>query len=438
MSKTAKTLKILLVHTSYLQSAGEDKVVNEELSLLSKRHEVSQFIRSNEEMLKLPSWKQALKTIWNREAAKSLKKLLYEFQPDIIHVHNTFPLLSPAVFFSMLRWKKHCEKRLNKKTAVVYTLHNFRLICPQASLTRNGKLCQQCIDSGSFAPALQNKCFRQNRKMTWVLVSMLRLHHHLKTWHKAVDAFLYLNESQKKLYIRQGFPSEKFYHKPNFVFDPFRKLPANLHFIEYKELKDTCHFVFIGRLTSEKGLRLIMAAKRRLKEYGFLNREVAITIIGEGDLQNSLREEAGELKITVMDYQAPAVIERILKSQHFLLFPSIWYEGMPMIMLEAMSQGLPPIAYDLGFSSEIIEHQKNGLLLPFFRSEAAARKLDLQQVYSEDELAEKLAETIKEACGISSERYHFLSIAARKTYEEHFTPQNNIKFIENIYNKLLS
>ena len=216
----------MLVHCEYLQRGGEDQLVEWETRLLETEYRLVRFIRSNRELLQYSRLRQAQKTIWNRELCRELSIALQQHQPEIVHVHNTFPLFSPAIFWTLGRWKR-TQKRRGHKVRIVMTLHNFRLHCAQASLMRPQKngasLCQKCFQRSFFGgflrffPAVRFRCYRRSLAMSLVMAFMLGLHSALRTWHRNVDCFIYLNAAQKKLLTKVGFPKEKFVYKPNFL-----------------------------------------------------------------------------------------------------------------------------------------------------------------------------------------------------------------------------
>ncbi len=474
-------LKVLQVHCEYLQEGGEDKVVREEAALLKRGYELSRFIRPNGELLDKSPLRQLFKAIWNREVCASLQQCLSQYDPDVIHVHNTFALLSPAVFRVLGRWKRR-RQRQGKHTKILYTLHNFRLHCPQASLMRplrakgriiGHELCQRCFAAGHFGPAVRSRCYRDSWAMTWAVACMLTVHKYLKSWQKNVDHFIYLNSTQKNLLSRVGFPEEKFIYKPNFLSLPATQMDRACDV--GPKLEKTFRLLFAGRLSEEKGLRVLLAAMRQLRNDCGVGRDIELRIAGDGPLKNELQEfiaahsvaatssgqcrlqargkdsqpqgpeqspqqvsqqvpqQVSRIKIEYLGRMSQASLEREFQRCHFLILPSIWYEGMPMTILEALAAGRPVISFCLGASAELLHHQVNGILAAFFRNPQAQRELRLSDAYSNEELIQNISAAIKAAASMDQECYDQMCRAARSRFLQDFTAERNLELLRNIY-----
>ena len=440
--------KVLLLHCEYLQKGGEDKVVAEEKTLLARHYEVLSFIGSNAELLSLNRFQQFLKMVWNRSLCRELQLFLQQHGPDIVHVHNTFLLFSPAVFITLGRWK-----RCHKGFRIVMTIHNFRLHCPQACLMRpNGHnhtsrvatLCQRCFSVGHFWPAIRSRCYQGSLAMTVATVLMLMLHKKLGTWHKNIDKFVYLNTTHKKLLTQVGFPVEKFVYKPNFLFDHWAFSPP-------QSLTDSLRLMFIGRLSEEKGLRILLAAIQNLQQATYpiglaSKRRIEIGIAGSGPLEQELKglitafeqeqrhkPPMPKLCIQHLGYLDYEQMYKAIKGSHFLVFPSIWYEGMPMVLVESLAIGRPVISFRLGACAEMLTHNVNGILLPFFSNLHAEYELDLAQTHSHQILAQYLSTAIQDATCMTTEQYQQMCHAARASFESHYTAERNLKLFQSIY-----
>ncbi|WGK70039.1 glycosyltransferase family 4 protein [Candidatus Haliotispira prima] len=472
--------KLLLLHCEYLQKAGEDRVVEEESALLEQHYHLLRFIRSNEELLEMNRLTQLKKMIWNQALCNELQQFLQQHEPDIIHVHNTFPLFSPAIFRVLGRWKKRLWKQ-GKQVKIVMTLHNFRLHCPQASLMRplrrkgkviGRKLCQRCFAKGGlskfpglgFVSALRSRCYRDSLSMTWAMVGMLSLHRRLRSWHDNVDIYIYLNSAQKTLLSRVGLPEEKFVYKPNFLAETIEtQAEEEVYTAETPELNNSFRLLFAGRLSEEKGIRILLSCMTKLrKEYG-ISRNIELHIAGDGPLRPELEsfiedyESAGwptsgssanaagssslrmtreghpQISIRYLGKLDKDALQNEMKWAHFLLLPSIWYEGMPMILLESLAQGRPVLGFRLGANAEVLHHQENGILAPFFLDAQAERGLHLSRTYSPDGLVQNLTAAITEANVINQERYCQMCRAARKSFETHYTARKNLGILQTIY-----
>ena len=436
--------KVLLLHCEYLQKAGEDKVVTEEGALLEKHYHVLRFIRSNEELLLCSHFKQLLKMVWNRKLCGELRQFLQQHEPDIIHVHNTFPLLSPAVFQTLGRWKRQCQRQ-GKLVRIVLTLHNFRLHCPQASLMRplrleggsGSKLCQRCFSAGNFRPALRSRCYRGSLARTWAIALMLTLHKKLGTWRNNVDKFIYLNTAQRVLLTRVGLPDKKFTYKPNFLAADWISWPP-------PEIGKSFRLLFVGRLSEEKGLRILLDTIWNLRHSCDIGRNIELRIAGDGPLQQELEDFVATFSqedkmpggYTLLEYLGclgPTALHKAMRESHFLVLPSLWYEGMPMTLLESLAVGRPTISFRLGAYREILEHQVNGILVPFFSDPLAEQELYLQQAYPYQSQILLLSSAIKEACAMDQKRYNQMCRAARASFEQNYTAKRNLEMLRLIY-----
>ena len=241
-------MKVLLVHNFYGSTApsGEGQVFNAEKALLlSRGHEVEEFTRHSDEIRAKGfsgTIQGALATPWNPWMARALQKKVESFRPDVVHVHNTFPLISPSIFHA-----------IGHRAARVLTLHNYRLFCPAAIPMRQGRVCTDCLDSHSAWPALQHGCYRDSRLATLPLAVSVGLHRQLGTWKNQVDAFITLSDFQRKLMTESGLPAARVHVKPNF----YPGLPPVISWHERAP-----YVVFAGRLGAEKGLVNLLRAWR--------------------------------------------------------------------------------------------------------------------------------------------------------------------------------
>lgn len=272
-------MKILLIHNYYGSSApsGENTVFESELDLLrSNGHQVIPYTRHSDEIRRQGIWgmmKGALSTPWNCFAVQKLRRVLAAEKPDVMHVHNSFPLFPPGIF--------HAAG--GTTTATVLTLHNYRSFCAAGIPMRDGKPCTLCLDQESVLPALRYGCYRQSRLATLPMALMIALHRRLHTWTRHVDAFIALTEFQRARLVDAGLPEAKVYIKPHFYPNP----PVPLSWNE-RENK----VVFVGRLGNEKGVRFLLEAWKVWPDAPVLE------IIGEGPEGNLLRHEVARIGLT--------------------------------------------------------------------------------------------------------------------------------------------
>lgn len=333
-------MKIIHIHNYYLQPGGEDQVFKNETRLLEEYgHEVFRYTRHNSELSGWSGVKIAINTIWNHEVYKTIDQLLNEINPDVCHIHNTFPLISPSVYFAC---KKH-------NIPVVQRLPNYRLICPGAFLLRDGKICTDCLGKRFPWPGVIHACYRGSVAQSFVVFMMLSIHRILKTWQKKININVALNKYGYELFVRGGIPAEKIIISPNFV-DPDPEPEPNNQPGDYA--------LFVGRLSKEKGLNTLLDAWKMLTG-------IPLQIIGDGPLMTGLTERIRRENIDNVELLGRKSHDEtiaILKKARVLIFPSEWLETFGLGIIEAFACGVPVIASKQKTIEEIVEHDVNGLL----------------------------------------------------------------------------
>jgi glycosyltransferase involved in cell wall biosynthesis len=341
-------MKILLVHNFYGSSApsGENTVFEAERELLkSHGHTVIEFTRHSDEIRARGLTGKiigALSTPWNSFSLRKLRTLIKNEKPDIMHVHNFFPLISPSVF--------HAAKATG--TATVFTLHNYRIFCAAGIPMRDGAVCTECIDKCSAWPALKYGCYRESRIATIPLAVMIALHRRLGTWRKHADAFITLTEFQRRTVVRAGLPESRTHVKPHFYADP----PAAIPF-----LKRDGEAVFIGRISREKGVDVLINAWHRMG-----CEAPHLEIIGDGPekvrLSRAVRDAGLENWIAFSGQLSFSDTQKRLANARALILPTLCFEGFPMVIREAFALGVPVIASRIGSIPDIVSDGQNGML----------------------------------------------------------------------------
>lgn len=376
-------MKVLIIHNEYQQYGGEDTVVKNELKLLRDAgHSVHVEIISNHQIKGL--WSKlsaALGLVFSWKSYFAVKKLIKEIRPDVIHVHNFFPLWSPSIFYAC--------KSLN--TPVVLTLHNYRTLCPTALLMYDGKVTEKSITDGPWW-SVSKKIYRGSFLGTFLLALMISIHKYLGTWNKQVSKFIVLTQFAKVKFSSAGFLANKIAVKPNFV---------DIEFDQNKKTLDST-FLFVGRLSEEKGIRTLNKAVEK-------NPSLKVTIVGTGPQVEVLCHS----NFNHLGKQSLESVFAQMQKHMALVMPSIWYEGFPMTLVEAYANGLPVIASRIGALEELVEHGVTGLLFEVGNSES-------------------LAQTMHWALDHPQEMYQ-MGINARKKYEQSYTAQNNLQQLEDIY-----
>jgi glycosyltransferase involved in cell wall biosynthesis len=327
-------MRILTVHTKYRLKGGEDNVYAQEQLLLKDVVEVRSLTFENAGGIS--GLFQFFYSIWNVSAALKIKKEIDSFKPDIIHFHNVHFAIGPYAI------------RLAKKSGikVIMTLHNYRLLCPSAILLHNGEIFEDSVRAFFPWKAIKNRVYHGSFILTFWLALVTWLHRRMGTW-SMVDQFWVLTESAKHIFVNSSLniTEAKFFVKQNFV--------ERLSAVNFNR-QDHDSYLFIGRLNEEKGLKVLLQS--------FISTKRNVMIAGDGPLKSYVEDIVKTYpNITFLGNLNKTEIISALSQCSALVFPSIWYEGMPMTILEALSTATPVIASNIGAMSSIIENKINGL-----------------------------------------------------------------------------
>jgi glycosyltransferase involved in cell wall biosynthesis len=390
-------MKIMMVHNYYQERGGEEVVFESEKRLLEQAgHTVIPYVRSNMELNSasvLDRIAIAQRMFWSPRSRSEVSALLDSASPDIVHIHNTFMVISPSIYSA-------CSER---GIPVVNTLHNFRLLCPGGNFFRDGAICTECLDQ-SLLQSVRHACYRNSRGATAAVALMLSSHRALNTWYSAVTRFIALTEFAREKYVAAGFPAGKVVVKPNFAdSDPGERSRAGNY------------AVYVGRLLEDKGLRILLDAWSKLPA------QYPLQIVGEGPERAALEAQARELQLTGVTFRGrmprAAAIEMV-KGARFLIVPSRWYEGFPMCIVEAFACGTPVLCSKLGGMIEIVENNVTGL--HFEPGDA-------------QDLAGKVGWAWNHPAELST-----MGRLARRKYESHYTAERNYSLLMGIYEQALA
>lgn len=331
---------ILLVHNFYQSHApsGEDLVFLEDEKLLrANGHQVTLFTPQSDAIKQFSPLKKARllwQITWSRESYRAIEELIRREKPDIAHIYNTFPLISPSIYFA-------CRKY---DIPVVQTVQHYRIFCATGLAFRDNRVCEECLEHGQLR-ALKYGCYRNSRLQTLPVTGMYWVHKSLGSWTKYVDMYVVPTEFMRRKYIQAGIATERVAVKPNF----FVSLPEPSY--EHEN-----YAIFLGRLSVEKGVRTLLTAWRELPD-------IPLKILGDGLLREEV--EAAVDKGMAIEFLGQRSHEECLdwlRRATFMIMPSEWYEGFPMTIREAFACGKPVIASRLGAMAEIIEDGRTGLL----------------------------------------------------------------------------
>lgn len=379
-------MKILILHNSYKHLGGEDIVVAAESNLLrGAGHDVHVEMISNDQIATTRDTISAfIHSPYDTRREGWIDELIRSTGPEIVHIHNFFPLLTPAVHVAASR----------HNIAVVQTLHNYRLLCANGMFLRKSSVCEKCL-GGNKIWGVVNRCYRGSVAGSLAVTRMQWRAARRKTWHRNVDKFIALTHFAKDKFIVGGLPADKIVVKPNFA--PYNHVPPS------DETREG--LLFVGRLSPEKGTDVLLRAFRDIQGK-------KLTIVGEGPECERLRAAApGNVVFT--GHLSPEQVRTEMAKAQCLVVPSISYESFGMIAVEAFSIGLPVVASRIGALSEIVIDDFNGVHFAPGDSGDLAVKLT------------KLLEDPGRLCR--------LGVGARASYEASYTPQSNLDQLENIY-----
>jgi glycosyltransferase involved in cell wall biosynthesis len=387
-------MRILVVHNFYQQPGGEDQVFRDEVALLGQHgHDVSTLQFDNDAIAEMGAGGRvalARKTIWNADSYTRIRQTCESFRAELVHFHNTFPLVSPSGYAAAR----------DAGAAVVQTLHNFRIICPAATLYRQGHICEKCVGRSIPWPGVVHRCYRNSLAASAITAALLAVHRHRGTWTNAVDRYITLTEFSRQKMIEGGLPPDRIMVKNNFVPDP--GIGAG----------QGAFVLFIGRLVPEKGIATLLRAfsKPPPQKLG----ELKLRIIGGGPLADQVRSAVAANPSIVYEGQLkPTQVYDILGQARMLICTSEWYEaGLPRTVIESYAKGTPVLASRLGSMTAI----QDGVTGRLFRPGDPADLIEQAQRLLADESA--LADMRR---------------AARAAYEADYTADKNYQMLQAIY-----
>ena len=388
-------MRILLVHNRYRSAApsGENRVVDQEGEALEALgHEVMRFGRSSDEIEQWSVAKKAslpARTIWSRETVRDLEAVLREHRPEVVHVHNTFPLLSAGVLYA-------CREA---RVPVVATIHNYKLACANGTFFRDGVVCHDCAH-GLPTQAVLHGCYRGSRAATVPVALAMTLHR--QAWRSLVSAYVFISASQRDLLRGLRLAPERVFVRHNLI--PRRDRPR---------VAQTPTVIYAGRLDEAKGVRLLMAGWDCYLS-GSGEQGLNLVIAGGGPLEDEMTAWASARpSVEMIGIVNGDRCAELISHARAVLLPSAWEETFGLVAVEAMAAGVPPIAAGHGSFTELITPGVDGVL--FSPGDPAALAHAIADVESNPELYEAFGDQ------------------GRKTYEERFDPERSVEELLRIY-----
>jgi glycosyltransferase involved in cell wall biosynthesis len=332
----------------------------------------------------------AKRTVWAADTRRNFSRLLQREKPDVVHVHNTFVMISPSIYSA-------CSEA---GVPVVQTLHNYRLLCPAGTFFRDGKVCEECL-GGSLWRSVEHACYRQSYPASAVVALMLAAHRLRDTWQREIACFVALSEFARNKFVEGGLPGEKIFVKPNFVSpDPgARTGPGD-------------YALFVGRLSPKKRVDTVLAAWKQLPP------SIPLHIIGDGPDREQLQAEAAHQGLSNVQFKGQLPREQTLAAinqARFLVFASEWYENFPVTIAESFACSTPVICSRLGAMQEIVSDGRTGIHFTPADAQDLAGKVEWAWTHSAEMRA--------------------MGTQARAEYESKYTAEKNYPLLLAIYNR---
>jgi glycosyltransferase involved in cell wall biosynthesis len=383
-------MRILIAHNRYKYAGGEDTVMASEVEMLRNAgHQVNLFEADNKTIDGIVTRISAAGSLFHSfSSSRKITAVIHEFQPDILHIHNWFPLLSPSII----------SAAASAGVPVVQTLHNFRMFCANGILYRDGKICDDCAGKALPLGGVIHQCYADSRVGSALVSAAFSYHRLAHTWDR-VSTFIAVSEFQRSLLIRGGIDPAHIVVKPNFVKDIGNPGDGNGGYA-----------LFVGRLTPAKGIRTV------LKAWSDNKIPIHLKIMGDGPLANEVREQAASLpQVEYLGQRASDEVYAAMASARFLIFSSESYEPFALTIVEALSRGTPVLAADLASVTELVQVGRTGFR--FTPGDA-------------DDLAAKASMLLENAATYREMRRH-----CRSLYEQRYTDTINYELLMDIYER---
>ena len=342
-------MKVLVAHNRYRSDvpSGENQVVQAEIELLrSADVEVVSMLTDSDDirgMRGLAKAEVALGPVYSRTGVRHFKELLQAHRPDLVHLHNVFPLISPAVISVARR----------QGLPVVHTVHNYRHSCVNGLHFRDGGPCTDCVGRRFPGPAVRHGCYRASRLQSVPMALSQAVH--AETW-RDIGRFLALTPFMARTLVREGVPEERIKIRPSWVHDPGPVQPLG---------EDV---LFVGRLDEAKGVDLLLRAWASGPPAGR-----RLRMVGAGPLSSEVeRAASGDSSIIYEGPLEPAQVRRAMDAAVAVVVPSMWFEGFPLVIAEAFAHGRPVLTTSGGSPASVVDESVGWVCAPQVRDLAHA------------------------------------------------------------------
>lgn len=380
-----------MLHNRYRIRGGEDESTEAEIRLLRESGHEVEFLEANNHDIgqRQKAVGAAFSSVWSRNWERRIYQHLVEQKVDILHVQNFFPLISPSVYYAARR----------AGVPVVQAIRNYRLVCPSANLFRDGNLCRECVGKRIKWPGIAHRCYRGSALGTTTVAVMAGLHNIAGTWKNRVSKYVVISQYVADILIADGFPPDKIIVKPNFVWLE-ELLP-----IEPVETRK--HVLFVGRLTPEKGVDVLIKAWHQMET------SMPLKLIGESE-----KHHVSSGSVEFLGRKNLSEVYKLMRQAACVVMPGNWPEPFGRVAIEAFANGTPVISADQGGVAELIEHGVNGRL---FKSGDT------------DDLIKNLSQFLSNKTERDNSARN-----ARATYLKKYTPKANLAQLEDIYEDVIA
>ena len=388
-------MRILIVHNHYLHPGGEDEVVASEIKMLQEKgHEVIFYERTNHEIKALSFLGKIrfylFEALWSKKTYKDISRIIKDSKPDIIHIHNTFLVLSPSVY-------QACH---DSHVPVVQTLHNYRFLCPAGVFYRKNEVCEKCLEKGR-GPSVINRCWKGSFLSSVLMCRIINKMYRKAIFQRMINRYIALSDFSRKKFMAEGFNPRTISVKPSFLENDPGVSPSTGDYALY-----------IGALRDYKGIQKLVQS--------WLDERISypLKIVGDGPLRDGLAKKSARAKnIQYLGFKDFNDVITLIKGARFLIVPSLCYETFGRVIVEAYACGVPVLVNRIGALQELVRESETGLLY---------------DADNQKDLVHKVKFFVE-----NNEIFEGMKVNARAEYEKKYTLDNNYQNLMSIYNEVL-